>query len=298
MSVAAKTGSTTNNVDRWLCGFTPHYTAATWFGYDLNERVVFSGNPASKIWVAVMRDIHKEKEKASFEKPSNITSAKICMDSGCRATDSCSRTYSEVFVKGTVPGACEGHKKLTICTETGKIATEACKATEEKTYVTKPEKEQNAGKKWTTKDDGKYDIPEEKCDVHKIEEVVNKVVNNTISNNTVTNKVSNKVTSNTAGNTNTTNTTNTTPSSGGESDEKKLVKVPKLTGKMQADAVQSLKSLGLEVLRIIEEENSAAKGTVLSQGIAPGVEVDKGTKISITVSKGPATTTTTNTTTE
>ena len=33
MSVAAKTGTTDEGNDRWLCGFTPYYTAAAWFGY-------------------------------------------------------------------------------------------------------------------------------------------------------------------------------------------------------------------------------------------------------------------------
>lgn len=42
MSVAAKTGTTDDDYDRWLCGFTPYYTAATWFGYDKNETVRYS----------------------------------------------------------------------------------------------------------------------------------------------------------------------------------------------------------------------------------------------------------------
>ena len=32
IDVAAKTGTTDSDFDRWLCGFTPYYTAATWFG--------------------------------------------------------------------------------------------------------------------------------------------------------------------------------------------------------------------------------------------------------------------------
>jgi len=42
ISVAAKTGTTNDDYDRWLCGFTPYYTAATWFGYDKNETVRYS----------------------------------------------------------------------------------------------------------------------------------------------------------------------------------------------------------------------------------------------------------------
>ena len=37
MDVAAKTGTTNGNYDKWLCGFTNYYTASTWYGYDSNE---------------------------------------------------------------------------------------------------------------------------------------------------------------------------------------------------------------------------------------------------------------------
>ena len=163
-----KTGTTTDNKDRWFCGFTPYYTAATWYGYDIPEDLSTSSanvsNKAARIWVRIMDNIHKGLESAEFEKPSNVVSATICLDSGKVATEACSRTYTEYFVKGTVPGDCEGHTKLTICTETGKIATENCPNTEEKIYTKKPEKEDTT--LWRTNDGGKYNIPTETCDVH------------------------------------------------------------------------------------------------------------------------------------
>ena len=175
MEVAAKTGSTESYRDRWLCGFTPYYTAATWFGFDNPERprggnISNSSNTASIIWVTIMRNIHKGLPKASFQKTNNIVSATICLDSGNVATSSCSRTRSEVFVKGTVPGACEGHQKLKICKDTGKIANEYCTNVEEKTFLVKPEKENT--KLWSTPDGGKYDIPTETCTEHKAPEQV------------------------------------------------------------------------------------------------------------------------------
>ncbi len=168
-----KTGTTTDNKDRWFCGFTPYYTAATWYGYDIPEDLSTSSanvsNKAARIWVRIMDNIHKGLESAEFEKPSNVVSATICLDSGKVATEACSRTYTEYFVKGTVPGDCEGHTKLTICTETGKIATENCPNTEEKIYTKKPEKEDTT--LWRTNDGGKYNIPTETCDVHTKKEV-------------------------------------------------------------------------------------------------------------------------------
>lgn len=41
METCAKTGSTDDYVDRWLCGMTPYYTAACWFGYDNNQEPMY-----------------------------------------------------------------------------------------------------------------------------------------------------------------------------------------------------------------------------------------------------------------
>ena len=170
MEVGAKTGSTDDYKDRWLCGITPYYAAACWFGFDNQERPQgISGNGAARIWGEVMRSVHSGLASKRFTKPSGVVTAKICLDSGCVATESCTRTEVEYFVKGTIPGACEGHEKVKICKETGKIATEKCPEVEEKTIVKKPEKENTT--LWTTKDEGKYDVPTETCDVHKVVEV-------------------------------------------------------------------------------------------------------------------------------
>lgn len=166
MEVGAKTGSTDKYKDRWLCGITPYYAAATWFGFDNQERPQgISGNGAATIWGNVMRSVHTNLPGKRFTKPAGVVTAKICLDSGCVATESCARTETEYFVKGTVPGACEGHQKLNICKETGKIANEYCKDVEEKTFLTKPEKENTT--LWTTNAGDKYNVPTETCDVHK-----------------------------------------------------------------------------------------------------------------------------------
>ena len=74
--MAAKTGTTDKSYDRWLCGFTPYYAAACWFGYDKSEEVTgFGTNPAGQIWDEVMTAIHKGLEKASFVKPSGLVVA-------------------------------------------------------------------------------------------------------------------------------------------------------------------------------------------------------------------------------
>ena len=130
MDVAAKTGTTDENYDRWLCGFTPYYTAVTWFGYDQNETVYYNNqNPAGLIWANVMKSIHSDLEGKRFEKPSGVTEATICAKTGKLANTGCPNTYTEYFVWGTVPGTCDIHE--------GQKITNNNKATNSDSYTEK-----------------------------------------------------------------------------------------------------------------------------------------------------------------
>ena len=186
MDVAAKTGTTNDSKDRWLCGFTPYYTAATWYGYDENIEIKYKGrNPAGQIWDAVMTSINKDLESARFEKPSGIVTKKICKDTGLLASSKCSNTYNEIFVSGTEPKeTCDGGRTtVTLCSESGKVATEYCTNTYSKTYTTIPEKEKNA--KWKSDYNGYYgNAPTQKCTIH-----TKPVENHKPDSNTITNEV-------------------------------------------------------------------------------------------------------------
>ena len=117
IDVAAKTGTTDENYDKWLCGFTPYYTAVTWFGFDKNESINYNRqNPAGIIWANVMRRIHNGLNNMSFIKPGSIDTELICADTGMIARTDCPHTYEEYFLKGTEPGLCSKHSggKLTI----------------------------------------------------------------------------------------------------------------------------------------------------------------------------------------
>ena len=110
VDVAAKTGTTDENYDRWLCGFTPYYTAVTWYGYDQNETVEFNNrNPAGLLWANVMSRVHAGLKTARFEKPNTVSSATICAETGKRARTGCTNTYTEYFLWLTVPGLCDKH---------------------------------------------------------------------------------------------------------------------------------------------------------------------------------------------
>ena len=174
MDTAAKTGTTQDNHDKWLCGFTPYYTAATWYGYDTQTTIPNGARSnANKIWKNVMAEIHKGLKKATFEKPDDIISVAVCKDSGLRATEICkndqrgSRVYSDLFVKGTAPSkTCTCHVEEEVCTVSGKVANEFCIKKEKKVFITKEEKAyEKAG-------DVEYILPEDVCDQCKQDSVL------------------------------------------------------------------------------------------------------------------------------
>ncbi len=112
IDVAAKTGTTNEEYDRWLCGFTPYYTAVTWFGFDLNETIKFNGkNPSGQIWSTVMKSIHSNLSDAKFAAPkSGLETATICPSTGLLAFAECPGAYTEYFLKGTLPSEyCSEH---------------------------------------------------------------------------------------------------------------------------------------------------------------------------------------------
>lgn len=174
IDVAAKTGTTNGDKDRWLCGFTNYYSAATWFGYDEPEEVKTSAsNPAGRIWDAVMTALHKNKAKSTFDKPDGIVSAKICKKTGLKATSKCSSTYTEIFVKGTVPDSCdEASSAVEICEDSKLLATEYCpKTTTEYSGYTVVKERLGL---WKNKKSSSHKVPTEKCTEHTEESQKNK----------------------------------------------------------------------------------------------------------------------------
>ena len=57
-AVAGKTGTTSNNQDRYFTGYTKYYVAAVWTGYKYPAQMYFYSNPAAQIWRSVMSTVH------------------------------------------------------------------------------------------------------------------------------------------------------------------------------------------------------------------------------------------------
>ena len=134
MTIAGKTGTTSNNFDRYFVGYTPYYSAAVWVGYrDKPEKIVAKGNPAAAIWKKVMEPLHEGLKDKSFpDKPEGITSAQVCADCGLRPDPNglCSQDYrgsriiSVDMQSSAVPKeTCTCHTEVRVCTDpaTGEV---------------------------------------------------------------------------------------------------------------------------------------------------------------------------------
>lgn len=125
IDVAGKTGTTDENVDKWFCGFTPYYSAATWYGYDnrLRTTEILKGDQrnAQLIWNDAMQKIHKTLTPSTmtitpnFIRPETVQQMTICTQTRFLATETCSAagtTVTDYFVVGdplTPSTACPGH---------------------------------------------------------------------------------------------------------------------------------------------------------------------------------------------
>ncbi len=210
IDVAAKTGTTDENYDRWLCGFTPYYTAVTWYGYDQNESIHFNKkNPAGLLWANVMSRVHTGLKTAKFEKPSAVSSVTICPETGKKARTGCQNTYTEYFLWGTVPGLCDKHNgnefKNNNDTNNEKITNKVQEIVQgitedidsEDPQQTILNSQQNTNKNTTTKNN------DSKNDTKNTSQNKTNVTNNTNSKNTT-----NTTKQNTSSNTNTSQSTN------------------------------------------------------------------------------------------
>ncbi len=165
MDVSAKTGTTNDDNDRWLCGFTPYYTATCWYGYEFNATVKYgNGNPAGRIWDAVMTAVHQDLENATYVEPEGIVRQPVCRVSGKLPGPGCGDVYTELFTAENMPTeTCEGHGGVTICNDSGLLATGACpNVTGMASYIPEYEKDPI----WST-EGSVTAIPTEYCTLHQ-----------------------------------------------------------------------------------------------------------------------------------
>jgi len=113
---AGKTGTTNDFVDAWFIGFTPNLVTAVYIGNDDRKTLgnkMTGGVAAAPVWAKFMKNALKNTEKKDFLQPDNIIKISVCKESGLLATDSCPKTLTGAFIKGTEPTSyCTIHQKI------------------------------------------------------------------------------------------------------------------------------------------------------------------------------------------
>jgi len=132
---AGKTGTTSNELDRWFIGYTPELIGGIWVGYDDPRPLTgVKGKEHLRIWDMIMTQAQRiiETPNKSFDF-SLLCETRYCSISGKIATEAC---YADprgaivkvgFFTKETLPKSmCDTHIAINYCQIGGGIAGEYC----------------------------------------------------------------------------------------------------------------------------------------------------------------------------
>ncbi len=103
----AKTGTTSDEKDRWFIGGTPYYVCSVWMGYsEYAEELDFSTNYCGKLYQTVMNKVHADLPTKSFEYSGEIVKKSYCTETGLIASAKCASTATGWYKKTSVPATC------------------------------------------------------------------------------------------------------------------------------------------------------------------------------------------------
>ncbi|HEY9060093.1 MAG TPA: PBP1A family penicillin-binding protein [Pseudobacteroides sp.] len=215
MPTAGKTGTTSDNRDKWFVGYTPYYVGATWYGYDKNSKLSPEEyNQALIIWHEVMEKAHANLKPKEFNQSAGVIKKTVCKYSGKTPSDLCARDprgnaiIEEYFLPGTEPGSsdiCDVHVSVQVCKDNkdgygrNNLFGPGCPATSliESVFVKRkiPYNKVKAADPYPS--DWKYEAPSSYCTIHggppsnnNTTEITNAEINpneNTTNNSTDTN---------------------------------------------------------------------------------------------------------------
>ncbi len=180
MSLAGKSGSTTDHNDLWFVGYSPYVTCGIWSGYDQSKSLGTEGEYHKLMWQKVMERIHEDRDDIGFEQAEDLEVATICSKSGqlavrgvCDEDDGCV-VYDEYFAKGTTPTTkCTRHVSYSVCQVSNKLSTSWCPEMVVKNQVYRIVDTKDLGEDPTNPpetDDTKHSVPyrlSSYCDIHK-----------------------------------------------------------------------------------------------------------------------------------
>jgi penicillin-binding protein 1A len=97
IDIAGKTGTSSNNEDRWFIGYTPDYVCGIWTGFD-TPTPINSSNPSCSLFNAIFEKIYDNQDETSkFLLSDIIYEEEICIESGKKANEECKKDEKSVL---------------------------------------------------------------------------------------------------------------------------------------------------------------------------------------------------------
>ena len=107
----AKSGTTSDNHDKWFCGGTGYYVGCAWTGFEKEQKPIntsfYGQNPAGKVYREVMNRIHDGLEYKGFEMGDEVVRRSYCTGTGLLASANCPSATGWYKVD-FLPGVCKG----------------------------------------------------------------------------------------------------------------------------------------------------------------------------------------------
>lgn len=135
INTAGKTGTSGENRDKVFVGYTPHYTAGIWCGYDgYNKSIPSLSKSHIEIWDEIMQQIHSQTPDTLKEfSKEGLYYLPYCMDSGKLYTETClfdprgnRREYGYFTEDNRPESSCDRHLLVKYDYVTKAIATDFC----------------------------------------------------------------------------------------------------------------------------------------------------------------------------
>ena len=103
-----KSGTSSKNYDKWVCGGTPYYVCATWTGFKYNQEITqyYGRNPGGTLFKEVMDSIHDGLPEKEFERSSEAVARTYCTYSGDLASEYCGSTATGGYRGDALPDVC------------------------------------------------------------------------------------------------------------------------------------------------------------------------------------------------
>ena len=121
-----KTGTSSDNKDKWAVGGTAYYVAAVWSGFKFRKTIntaYYGSNPSGKVFKKAMDSIHADLPYKDFEFGGDAVQRTYCTRTGKLAGNSCTSTSVGWYRVDAIPDRCPGGHVVEQTTVAGEAST-------------------------------------------------------------------------------------------------------------------------------------------------------------------------------